>query len=63
MTRSKEALVEIIYQEEKAFLGMHHDKGLRPYVLKGIFLTFENFLKILRWKTNVKMDTACDYNY
>ena len=37
MTRSKEALVEIIYQEEKAFLGMHHDKGLRLYVLKGIF--------------------------
>jgi len=32
--RVEEALVEIIYQEEKAFLGMHHDKGLRLYLLK-----------------------------
>lgn len=34
MTRVEEALVEIIYNEEKAFLGMHHDAGLKLYVLR-----------------------------
>ena len=34
VSRVEEALVEIIYNEEKAFLGMHHDTGLKLYVLK-----------------------------
>ena len=51
----KEALVEIIYQEEKAFLGMHHDKGLRLYVLKGIYKSicevskFSDGKRTLKW--------------
>jgi len=34
VNRVEEALVEIIYNEEKAFLGMHHDAGLKLYVLR-----------------------------